>query len=97
MSGHNSPLFQSPDDPQKAGAAYPSIKYMISRNVPAGKMLLGVPFYGKQFYTGGLFEQDTGSVPDLKYSEIADSIKSGNWNYNWDSTCMVPYLIRKDS
>jgi chitinase len=49
-AGHNSPLYGSADDPD--GATFSSsnvIGSWISRGMPAAKILLGLPYYGKAF------------------------------------------------
>ena len=98
-SGHNAPFYQSWLDPNQAGAGYSSILYMIGRGVgiPKNKLLFGEPFYGKEFNAPGLYKKRTGDVPSLTYSQIIDSLNSGNWKYNWDSVSAVPYLLNKDT
>ncbi len=97
VAGNNAPMFESVLDPDQAGSCYSSIEYILSTGIPPEKMLLGVPFYGKQFNASGLYKPYTGNVPDLNYSQIVDSINTGEWNYYWDDQSMVPYLINKSS
>lgn len=90
-SGPNAPLYQSPLD--NDGAVSFSVGYMYyTRKIPQSKLLLGIPFYGIQFNTAGLYKPFSGAVPELGFSEIMDTIQSGGWNYYWDSVSSVPYL-----
>ena len=90
-SGHNAPLYQSPQD--NDGAVSYSVGYMyFTRKVPQNKLLLGVPFFGLRFNTSGLYHPYTGSVPDLSYAQAMDSLLVGGWNYYWDTVSAVPYL-----
>ena len=94
FSGHSgplAPLYQSPLD--NDGAVSFSVGYMYyTRKIPQNKLLLGIPFFGLSFNTAGLYKPFTGSVPDLSFADAMDSLKSGGWNYNWDTVSSVPYL-----
>ncbi len=91
-SGHNAPLYQAPDDYQ--GSAAFAVQYLsVTRNVPKSKLLLGLPFYGKEFNSAGLYKPATGKVTSLLYSDVAPLIASSAWQYYWDDVCKVPYLI----
>jgi len=97
-SGPNAPLYQSPNDKDNAGAAYNAIQYMtITRKVPKAKILLGMPFYGKEFNSSGMYKPFTGGVPDYIYSDIVTLTTVIGWNYNWDDVSKVPYFLNSDS
>jgi chitinase len=90
-SGHNAPLYQSPLD--NDGAVSYSVGYMyFTRKVPQNKLLLGIPFFGMRFNSAGLYQSFKGSVPDLDFVEVMDTLQSGGWSYNWDTVSSVPYL-----
>jgi chitinase len=90
-SGPYAPLYQSPLD--NDGCAAFSAGYMYyTRKIPTSKLLLGIPFFGIQFTTAGLYKPFTGSVPELTFSQAMDSLRIGGWGYNWDSVSAVPYL-----
>jgi len=96
-TGHNAPLYKSPKDSD--GDDSSSVQYMnIVRRIPASKLLLGVPFYGKEFDSKGLYQPLLDSVVSaLTYSEIIGTVSPRNWNYYWDSVSYVPYYMSDDS
>lgn len=92
-SGHNSPLYADAGDTD--GSVDETFQYARQRQVPLGKLLLGVPFYGKSFDCGGLGLPFTTSS-DYSYTEAMDLLAAG-WTRNWDATARVPWLRRSDS
>jgi hypothetical protein len=64
----------------------------FTRKVPQNKLLLGIPFFGMRFNSAGLYQSFKGSVPDLDFFEVMDTLQSGGWSYNWDIVSSVPYL-----
>jgi chitinase len=92
-TGHNSPLFAPANTD---GNINDALAYLsVTRQIPAGKLLLGLPFYGKQFNgTAALYTAYTaGQVTYLGYSDIVTlrQTQSG-WTYVWDAVSRVPYL-----
>jgi chitinase len=89
-AGHNAPLYQ----PSNCfdGASDIGIKYLsITRQIPKNKLLLGVPFYGKEFTAAGLYQTQSG-VTDIQYTTVYPRINNVNWEYYWDDFSKVPYL-----
>ena len=90
-AGHNAPLYQPSNCSD--GCSDLGIRYLtINRKIPKEKLLLGVPFYGKEFYASGLYMPKTGTVTDLTYTNIAPRLSNPSWEYYWDSFSKVPYL-----
>lgn len=90
-AGHNSPLYQPANCSD--GSIDTGIKYLTNtRHIPEYKLLLGVPFYGKEFTSAGLYLPQSG-VTDLSFNEIEPRINNVNWQYNWDDFSKVPYLL----
>ena len=94
-AGHNSPIYQ-PSNCSDGADDLGLIFLKIERQVPGDKILLGVPFYGKEFESTGLYQPITGSVTDLYFSDIAPRITNSNWEYNWDDFSRVPYLLNAE-
>ncbi|MBN2485834.1 MAG: carbohydrate-binding protein [Bacteroidales bacterium] len=61
--------------------------------IPAEQIVMGVPFYGAEFYNSALYEtprEGGGAVP---YYDIEPLIGNG-WERHWDNQSMVPYLLK---
>ena len=67
---------------------------MITMEIPPEKILLGLPFYGRQFKTAMLFGPKSGGE-GIIYKEIVRKRQEG-WKRMWDDVCMVPYLVNED-
>ena len=94
-SGHNAPLYQPSNCTD--GADDPGIVNLrVAKQVPGNKILLGVPFYGKEFDAAGLYQPITGSVTDLLFTDVSPRTTNGNWEYYWDDFSKVPYLLNTD-
>jgi len=92
-SGHNSPLYADAGD--TCGSVDETFQYARQRQVPLGKLLLGVPFYGRSFDCGGLGLPFTAST-DYSYTAAMD-LPAAGWSRIWDATAQVPYLRRPDA
>jgi len=91
-SGHNAPL-RSGGDP--CGSVEESLRYGLARRIPPGKLLIGLPFFGRSFDSPGLYQKfaKTGSYD---YAEIR-ALQNAGWAYHWDEAAGVPYLLRPDA
>lgn len=90
-AGHNAPLYQPPSNCFD-GSSHNGINYLtINRQIPKEKLLLGLPFYGKEFTAAGIYQTQSG-VTDLTYTSIVPRINNSSWEYYWDDVSKVPYL-----
>jgi chitinase len=90
-SGHNAPLYP-PASVCYDGSADGGINYLTAtRKVPREKLALGVPFYGREFSSIGLYQSHSG-VSDLTYSTILPRLSDSSWEYYWDDISEVSYL-----
>jgi chitinase len=90
-AGHNSPLY--PPLTNDNGSVHESVQYLTStRGLQPGKVLIGIPFYGRGCNATGYGAPNTGGDAEYGYSEIAPKIGSG-WMTRWDNTAKVPYLL----
>jgi len=93
IAGHNAPLYPGTDpasDPDRFSVDQ-SMQYLtVTRSIPAGKLVLGVPFYGKSFGTTSLYTPYTGEE-DLAYRDIMALVQGGGWTCAWDSGSQVPF------
>ena len=91
-AGHNSPLYGSASDSEGASfGAHGSMQYYLSRNVPKEQILMGIPFYNRQFNASQLYGPSTGG-DGFQYSDVQQKLSNG-WTRVWDSTSLVPYLL----
>jgi len=102
-SGHHSPLFANPADPKKISSDE-TVRAYEKAGVPSEKILLGVPFYGREWgevadVKHGLFQPGK-VVPGAyaPYSAIAGTMLragSGFTRY-WDDAAKAPYLYNAE-
>lgn len=101
-TGLNAPLFTDPADPKQVSADR-SVREFEQAGVPAGKIVLGAPFYGHEWgdvsaQNNGLYQQGK-PVPGAftSYGNIVatmlptDARQTGFARY-WNSAAQVPYL-----
>ncbi len=93
FAGHNASLYRG-NNGWSWNDGY--IYLHLTRKIPNEKLLLGMPFYGKQFYASNLYETYTDTVIDLLYNQISEKIFVENWEYLWDEEAKVPYLLSAD-
>jgi chitinase len=93
-AGHNAPLYQP--NHEQDGSVQTSLYYLnTTRKIPLSKLLLGVPFYGRQFNAANLYESSTDGNTLFTYTEIVSKIDSG-WIYYWDNLSKVPYISNSE-
>lgn len=91
-SGHNSPLYSSSS---QYGSTDRSTNYYLNKGVPKNKLCIGIPFYGYDFKASGMFKTHSGAA-STSYANIYPKLNSANWEYHWDNTCKVPYLVNQN-
>jgi chitinase len=96
-TGNHAPLFTDPLDPKKVSADR-SVQEFEQAGVPAGKIVLGVPFYGHTWgqvpdQNHGLFQPGK-PVPNAyaNFSNISASMLNHGFTRYWDAAASVPYL-----
>jgi chitinase len=101
LTGHHAPLFTNPADARNySGDA--SVRAFEQAGVPAGKILLGMPFYGHAW--GEVADRDHGflqpgkPVPNLhaSYGAITESMQSQGFVRYWDPIAFAPYLYNSE-
>ncbi len=101
ITGNHAPLLTNPADP-KQESADASVRAFEAAGVPAEKIVLGVPFYGRMWgqvadINHGLFQPGT-AIPNsyAPYGIIATSMLNNGYERFWDAASKVPTLYNKD-
>ena len=99
ITGHHAALYANPADPKQFSAAT-MVSHFIAAGVPAGKIVLGVPFYGHAWADvapafHGLYQP--GKPPGQTAAEISTSAagRPGFTRY-WDAISEVPFLYNAE-
>ncbi|MGA2728328.1 MAG: glycoside hydrolase family 18 protein [Terracidiphilus sp.] len=100
-TGNHAPLFTDPADPKK-DSADATVRAFEAAGVPAAKIVLGVPFYGRMWQqvasiNHGLFQ--TGKpVPNgyAPYNKIKETMLGHGFTRYWDTQSNVPYLYSEE-
>jgi len=109
-TGHNAPLAQGSGDTNAGWNVSAAIGAYLDAGVPAGKVVMGVPFYGRSWTgvsagtTHGLYRPATDGGPGtwekgvLDYRDIASNyVGHGSFVAYRDATAEVPYLFDSSS
>jgi chitinase len=101
-AGHHSNLYVNPADP--AGrSADGAVRAFLAAGVPASKLVLGVPFYGRAWEEvepagDGLYQP--GRPPrermETKYGSLAGLSRQPGWVRRWDTAAQAPFLWNAD-
>jgi len=86
-AGHNSPLYAPPGEPE--GSIDTAVKYLMGLGISKSKLLIGVPFYGRQFNAARLYGPSTGGG-EVTYASLMTMVKP-DWIYQWDDLAKAPY------
>lgn len=103
-TGHDSPLYTNPADP-KAISIDHSVRLNLAAGVPSRKLVIGVPFYGRQ-WTGveaenhGLWQPIAASPASgstLVFGQISPLVNANGFVRFWDPVAMTPFLYNAAS
>jgi GH18 family chitinase len=96
-AGHHANLRPHPADPRQVSAEG-TVTAFLAAGVPASKLVLGVPFYGRAWEgvtsKDGLYRE--GRPPkqrlDTSHAALAALAGTDGWTREWDAAARVPYL-----
>jgi chitinase len=100
-TGHHAPLFADPADPKKASSDE-TVRAYEKAGVPAERILLGVPFYGRAW--GDVADKDHGLFQPGKtvtgfngqYDALAANLTGSGFTRYWDDAAKAPYLYNAE-
>jgi chitinase len=99
-AGHHSPLFASSKQPGLPRSTELSIKYLMERGMPANRLTLGIPLYGKGFSVSEPYastkKKKEGRRPGGNYSKLVQLQKIEGWTRQWDDETKNPWLVAPD-
>jgi chitinase len=99
VSCYNDPMVKRAGDPNNEyNNNVGAVDYMVAHGIPASKIVLGVPFYGRYFNVtsadnNGLYQPWTSSST-INYTTILGPQYAGNPDFvqGWDAAVQSPYL-----
>ncbi len=97
-TGHHSPLYQSKLGNQSRNSSADAVDGHIRAGVPASKIVLGLPFYGRgwgqvQDKDKGLFQPATGEHSFISHDKLMkEYINKNGFTRYWDDDAKAPYL-----
>lgn len=99
-TGHHAPLRANPADPKHVSVEA-SVRLFEAAGVPAGKIVLGVPFYGHAWthvsdVQHGLFQPGKKSDLEPAYKTVPELVSQGGFVRYWDRVAEAPYLYNSD-
>ena len=101
-AGHHSNLYP-PEDYERDASAHKSFHLFLEAGVPAEKLVMGVPFYGRSWIMksaekNGINMPVEGRARGGGYTYIKDSLinKNGFVRY-WDENAKAPYLFNSET
>ena len=104
----NSPLYAAKEDPTPALNIDATMRRFQDAGVPAAKLLVGIPFYGRGYgsvpsVNGGLFQPGTGRpsgwrAGDGDWRGLSQTrLKDPRYVRHWESSARVPWLYDSTS
>lgn len=100
-TGHDSPLYTVAADPKQISID-DAVRKNLAAGVPARKLVVGVPFYGRRWAgvdgaNHGLWQPIAGEGSDANYGAIEPLIGKQGFVRYWDSKAAAPYLYNAGS
>jgi chitinase len=101
-AGHHANLYDHPAD-DKQRSADRAVREFLAAGVPAAKLVMGVPFYGRGWrgvnpVAEGLYQPGTAvETMNLTYGRLAaEVVGRDGFARRWDATAQAPFLWNGD-
>jgi len=107
VSTFNAPLREVANDPlppelRRANNVEGAVDFYLQHGVPADKLVLGVPFYGRGFRVrsaanDGLYQSYSGPYAAGDWRDIQSKLLADpKWTQHWHDVAQTPYLFNAD-
>ncbi len=104
VASFNSPLREVPEDPlapdvRRWNSVEGAVDYYLAHGVPADKIVVGVPFYGRGYRVAsdandGLYQPYSGTFPVGDWRTIkAEFLTNPQWQRHWHPVAQSPWLF----
>jgi chitinase len=101
MAGFNSALYNHDDPSNPKRNTHDAVQAIVAKGVPRGKLVVGVPFYGRGWRgveSSSLWSTGTSTLPVGGYRVIAASfLKNPGFVRYWDDVAKVPWLYNAET
>ncbi len=100
-AGHHSPLFASSKQPGAPHSTELTMKYLVGRGMPASRLAVGLPLYGKGFaapepYAPTNKADKSKAVKAGGYTNIMKLLMEKGWTRQWDDETKNPWAVAPD-
>ena len=97
QTGHHANLYPSEKEKFTGNSGQEAIDRFIKIGVPANKLVMGIPFYGRQWGKvslgkNGLYQNAMSPGIIVPYWDIIEKLKSGNYKKGFDDSAKASYL-----
>ena len=97
QTGHHANLYPSEKEKFTGNSGQEAIDSFMKIGVPANKLVMGIPFYGRQWgkvslSNDGLYQNAMSPGIIVPYWDIVEKIKSGNYKKGYDDSAKASYL-----
>lgn len=102
FAGHHSPLYASSKLPKDSVLSTElTMKYLLNdRGIPANRLALGIPLYGKAFAVAEPYASTKGApkpkTPTGNYRDLCALQSEHGWTRKWDDETKSPWLFAPD-
>lgn len=100
MTGMNAPLYRDPESRFTwEWSVQDTINLYINKGVPANKLIMGIPFYGRAYNqvtnsNNGLYQSFTGGGSAFSYANLeANYVNKNGFTRYWEPDSKVPWLF----